>query len=104
MNNNYKYLFSNSFVITVNAQKTTQEDERVVLLILCALVAAENAFILPLNAKLGNTYDKMSCDIPLNVLANGKLGSCGTFPRPLSTFKGFMVKTCWGGKDTNTSV
>lgn len=31
---------------------------------------------------------------PLKVLANGKLGSCGTFPRPLSTFFGSIVNTC----------
>lgn len=36
----------------------------------------------------------VSQDIPLKVLAKGRLGSCGTFPRPFSTFVGSIAKTC----------
>lgn len=36
------------------------------------------------------------------MLAKGKLGSCGTFPRPFSTLVGSIVNTCWRGKITNS--
>lgn len=46
----------------------------------------------------------MARDIPLKVLAKVRLGSCGTFPRPFSTFVGSIIKTCWGKKQKEDTL
>lgn len=38
------------------------------------------------------------------MLANGRFGSCGTFPRPFSTLAGSILKTCWREKSEKNTL